>query len=420
VIHGFIPGTSVMLTSSPWPGGGIDRTGRTLGPLVARDADIGRFDEWLPKSEWLTLVEPGVDGRHVVIGRVVGGRALLFLHDASNGKIIGELPRAGPRAAKEGDLPPDVHVQFAGFRADGQRVVYADRVGDEEWLRVWDVDTKREVAALPDAGPPVAWSPDGQSMAYVAGRQEPAVGLWELNSRRTRKLGWSPFGNRRPTRIHFSPDGQSVVCLLQQRRHRFASPSDNELVVWDVTSARQTFRDYAEWAAFPAGVSWFATQDRDGTGLPFIQRRDYGTGEELDRVVISEITAVLWGGSSPDGGQVLGNVIMVNPVLDFLRLHVLKRAIEPNFRPALWETGSGRQRYVLPMALESDLSRPSSHAWSADGTLLTFAAKDELSVWDIPPRRSLKWFMAAAAVFALGLRWIVRRRVRRLRRKAAA
>ena len=52
--------------------------------------------------EWLTLVSPGTDGRHVVIGRVVGGGPRLFLHDAISGVVVAELPREGLKATVNG------------------------------------------------------------------------------------------------------------------------------------------------------------------------------------------------------------------------------------------------------------------------------------------------------------------------------
>jgi hypothetical protein len=86
----------------------------------------------------------------------------------------------------------------------------------------------------------------------------------------------------------------------------------------------------------------------------------------------------------------------------------------------IWETGSGRQRHVLPMALDSDLTSSTGHAWSPDGTLLAIAGEDELTVWDIPPRKSLSWFAGGAGLFALPLFVIARRQVRRLRREVTA
>jgi hypothetical protein len=43
-----------------------------------------------------------------------------------------------------------------------------------------------------------------------------------------------------------------------------------------------------------------------------------------------------------------------------------------------------------------------------------------LTVWDIPPRKSLSWFAAGAALLGLPIFTIARLRVRRLRLQAAA
>jgi hypothetical protein len=52
--------------------------------------------------------------------------------------------------------------------------------------------------------------------------------------------------------------------------------------------------------------------------------------------------------------------------------------------------------------------------------LLAVAGRDAVAVWDIPPRKSLKWFAAGAALIALPLVLTARRWVRRLRKEAAA
>jgi len=424
VVHGFIPGTAVVLTSSPWSGTIDGAPGPMLGPLVARDAATGTAHEWLPDNERLTLVEPGPDGRNVVIGRVIGGRARLFLHDASNGKVIVELPRDGPRAGNENDVPPDANEQFAAFRPDGRRIVYADRVDDERWLRVWDVETSQEIASLPDAGPPAAWSPDGQSLAYAAQvGQAGAVRLLEDQTGHSRGLGSSLLENRRPVQICFSPDGQSVVSLLQsvgpaaERR----PPDEDEIAGWNAASGRQTYRRSIRRAVFLANVPWFVTQEwADATTGACIHRCDYATGAEQDHFELKDIADTMWVGLSPDGVLVLGYDYINDPVFEFLDLHFLQGALGTNVRPVLWETGTGRRRHVLPMAIDSDLRSPTGYAWSPDGTLLAIAGEDDLMVWDIPPRKPLKWFMAGAALFALPPFLIARWRVRRLRKEAAA
>jgi hypothetical protein len=51
---------------------------------------------------------------------------------------------------------------------------------------------------------------------------------------------------------------------------------------------------------------------------------------------------------------------------------------------------------------------------------VAIGAGDTVEVWDIPPRKSLTWFVAGAALFALPAVVIARRRVRRFRKEAAA
>jgi WD40 repeat protein len=423
VVHGFIPGTAVVLISMPWSSTIDGPPGPMLGPLVARDTATGQVREWFPDGERLTLVEIAPDGRHVLNGRVLGGRARLFLHDAADGKVVAELPLGGPRAENENDQPSDAYEQIAAFRPDGQQIVYADRVGDERWLRVWDVDAHQEVAALHDAGPVAAWSPNGQLLAYVAHIGQPwTVRLWDLSAGYARAPGASPFEkNSRPVRIRFSPDGASIVCVLRTgERIQGREPAD-EIVGFDTASGRQTFHRSVAQVVFPANVPWFATvESTDSPDVECFHRCDYATGEGRDRLVLNAIAGARWGDLSPDGGLVLGDDVSDNPVFEFLDLHFLQGALGTNVRPALWEAARGRLLHVLPMALASDADRPTRHAWSPDGRLLAIAGVDDVMVWDVPPRRSLKWLMAGATLFALPPFVIARRRVRRLWREAAA
>jgi hypothetical protein len=61
-----------------------------------------------------------------------------------------------------------------------------------------------------------------------------------------------------------------------------------------------------------------------------------------------------------------------------------------------------------------------SNAWSPDGRTLAAKAPGGIALWDIPPRKSLKWLMAGAAFLALPPLLIARRRVRRLSKEEAA
>jgi hypothetical protein len=415
-VHGFIPGTSVVLTSSSW----LD-TGTMGGPLLARDAATGEIREWLPDGERLTLVNPGVDGRSVVVGRVVAGRARLFLHDAASGDVVAELPRDGREIDNE---PRGRDDQAAAVRPDGRRIAYADPDGHHQRVRVWDVETKKEFATLPDAGPPLAWSPDGESLAYCMRRHDVmAIGLWDASAGQTRKLGdWLPREHR-PHFLAFSPDCRTLVApvffLGSDRKSSFALT--DWVYGWDVVSGNERYRVAVQIAAFPPGVTWFATDDPvDTLALSTVHRRDYATGADLGEAVLKPVSR-LWLDPSPNGKLIFGLAVQRDPVMEWINQNVLGRPAGgfTNLFPGLWDTQSGRQRYSLPMAIEIMVGSW-SYGWSSDGTLLAMSNRQQLAVWDVPPRRSIAWLTAGAALFALQLAVIARWRVRRLRREAAA
>jgi hypothetical protein len=425
VVHGFIPGTAVVLTSSPWSSTIDGPPGPMLGPLVARDAATGAAREWLPDGERLTLVEPGPNGRHVVIGRVIDGRARLFLHDAASGKVIAELPGGGPRAENENDQPSDANEQFAAFRPDGRQVVYADRVDGQRWLRVWDVDARRECAAVSDAEPLAAWSPDGEALAYTTHTgQVWTARLWDLRAARSRAFGTSVPIHFRPQQFSFSPDGGQVVASsLLQTDVKSPIAIDTEVIGWDTATGAELYRVPETGVAFPPHTSWFATGEYS-TSLQTaaVCRWDYQSGAERGHFRLTDDFFGRWYSLSPGGNLLFGVAGYQNPILEILNRHVLGRAIaySPTLRPQLWDTACSDRRYSLPMALDEVFVDSSRAGWSPDGALLAVASKDTLAVWDIPPRKPVKWLMAIAALLALPPFLIARRRVRRLRREVAA
>jgi WD40 repeat protein len=421
VVHGFVPGTAVVLTSMPWSSTIDGPPGPMLGPLVARDAATGQVREWFPDNERLALVDPGVDGKHVLIGRVIDGRARLFLHDAADGKVIAELPRGGPRAENENDQPADAYEQFAAFRPDGRQVVYADRDGEQRWLRVWDLKMQQEVAAISNAEPPAAWSPDGGMLAFVeriSGRNGWVVRLRDKDLKAPRTPGFSPQVNRKPSRVVIAPDGRSVVAVLEWIGQVVGREPPPELVVWDTTSGKELYRRDIVRAAFPMGVPWFVVEEFwDPPKTKCVRRLDFATGAERDHITLRSDDQD-WESLSPDGRLVFGITQFQSPVAEWLHLHVLKRPPEDfeSVHAQLWETGCGRLRYSFNAHFGTP---PRQSAWPPDGALIAVAGKDTLSVWDVPLRRPLTWFAAGAALFGVPPFVIARRQVRRHRKEAA-
>jgi WD40 repeat protein len=451
VVHGFIPGTAFVLTSSPplsaiqdgWPGDTM------LGPLLARDAATGAVREWLPANEPLTLVRPGVDGKHVLIGRVVDGRARLFLHDGTDGQVIAEQPHGGPRAGNEIEQPAVAHEPFAAFRPGGRQIAYAGLVYGKPGLRVWDVETRREVAALSDAGPPAAWSPDGACLAYLSQPQLQdgwTARLLDLNAGQVRVLSASPETHPPPDRLVFSGDGKTVVGA---HVHKVATDLHVRVfVAWDATPGAGANGRRLEIGGLPSGVPFSAVLHVAAPSEPELFPRLGGTTEaeflsaattrgvevfpRLDRATRNEYRSFnlprdfrlpaadeffLCHTYSPDGRWLFVTARHTDPILELLRRPLNEVVTE---RPHLWDTREGRLRYSLPMTVDSTFGNISQYCWSPDGTLLAIAGNDQLAVWDIPPRRSLTWLAAGAMLFSLPPFLIARRRVRRLRREAAA
>jgi WD40 repeat protein len=443
VVHGFVPGTSVVLTSMPWSGTIDGPPGPMLGPLVARDAATGEVREWFPDGERLTLVDPGVDGRHVIVGRVIDGRARLFLHDAADGTVIAELPRGGPRAENENDQPRDAYEQFAAFRPDGRQIAYADRVDEQPWLRVWDVQTRREVAALSDAGAPAAWSPEGRTLAHLCHPRSHigwSARLLEMDTGKVRVLAASPSRDARPDSLVFSRDGKTAVGAHVSGVEP-GGPA-RIFLAWDVTTVADTEPRRREIGGFPAGGLPFTAMVHVGDPaepkffprLAGMTQADVGSVlaeravevfPRLDRATRNEYRSftlprdfrlpaghehLLCHAFSPDNRWLYVSATHADRILELLRRPMNEVVTH---RPHLWDTDAGHVRYSLPMTVDPDYV--GQYAWSPDGTLLAIAGDTTLAVWDVPPRKRLSWFAAGATLLALPIVVFARRRTRLLR-----
>jgi len=416
VVHGFIPGTKTLLTSSSFMPNDLGRPSDPVrGPLLARDAETGEVGEWFPDAERLTLVDPDVDGRYVLVGRVLLGKARLCLHDARGGGIVAELPQADERD----DPLPTAIDQFAAFRPDGRQIVYSDRLGGRRCLRIWDVDSRTEVTALTDGGPPAAWSADGRTMAYTTRSRDQSLGtlhLWDGSMHRSRAFRtFEPLAGDFE-QLAFSTDGQILVAV---RHEQMLAPGactfSYPVIGWDLTTAREKYRCNGMWPCLPRGLSWFATMQLSSPLNVALQRYDYATGKLCGALEMELSIGPNRYCISPDGSLGVGSREHSNPILDFLKQHfpgiVPPRSIIE--RPRLVETDTARVMCELPMELDRTFQSRAPCGWSQDGTLLAIAGLDTLAVWDVPPRKSLGWFTVGAAVLVclivmLGL-WRVRR-----------
>lgn len=114
-------------------------------------------------------------------------------------------------------------ILCVAFTPDGKQLVSGSRDGT---LRVWDLETQTEVAALA-CGEPVltlACSPDGKTLA--TGGRERSIRLWDVP---TRQLRIALQGHPREVRsLAFTPDGKRLA----------SSGRDPSIRVWDVESGK--------------------------------------------------------------------------------------------------------------------------------------------------------------------------------------
>jgi hypothetical protein len=263
---------------------------------------------------------------------------------------------------------------------DGRRIVTEVSSPDEVYrLGVWDVEAVRTVFTLPSEhrGMDVTdLSADGAVLAV--GR----LGVYEGDTGMLTECWSIPRGEqlvaiRNTDRAMFPPDGQILVT------HSGASPSAEEtrLTVWDLTtrSPRAAF-------SLPTSEGW---RFRPST---------------LADPSFSPDSRVL---------ALPGALPPWPPLLQWAKRLGVRWPFESSAErlvTRLLDVRAGRWLGEVPAHLNTV-------GWFPDGTALTTLNGEgtELFIWDIPPRKPLAWLFAAAALLALPLAWLARRRIRRLR-----
>jgi hypothetical protein len=134
--------------------------------------------------------------------------------------------RSAARAKPPGALRPRTlsghtgRVLCLAFRPDGGRLASG---GQDQTVRLWEVASGKECAALPGGAGPVralAFSPDGKTLA--SGHDDQAVRLWDLDAGRERLVLRRHTGPVRA--LAFSPDGKILA----------STSYDQGIRLWDV------------------------------------------------------------------------------------------------------------------------------------------------------------------------------------------
>ncbi|MCI0460403.1 MAG: PQQ-binding-like beta-propeller repeat protein [Gemmataceae bacterium] len=200
------------------PDGKTVVSGSGQGHLHLWETATGKLLHQIPNQQYASSVVFTPDGKGVAL---IGSDSHFRLHDLSTGKEVRRLS------------PTTRELRLVAFSAGGKR---AALVAQNHSIRVWDLETDREVRQLVAPQPNPTFAPglatlsaDGKLLA-IAGpeRGSPVVRLWEVDS--GRELPRIPLSPNGAAALAFSPDGK-----------RLAIADNKSLTILDVASREKVY-----------------------------------------------------------------------------------------------------------------------------------------------------------------------------------
>lgn len=172
-----------------------------------------------------------------------GGFRGVKLWDVNTGENIDNIPTS-PRVARQVTFVPN-----------SDTIAY--RVSREDFTRLWDVKTKKQIGVIENPHGHWAFSPDGKIMASAAGR---IITLWDIRTRQS--VGTLEGHLDIVGHVAFSPDGKTLVSDAWM---------PDEIRLWDITT-RQTITTFeSDPSIGPFSLAFFSP---DGKMLVFSQLND--------------------------------------------------------------------------------------------------------------------------------------------------
>jgi WD40 repeat protein len=294
------------------------------------------------------------DGKILAAGGRDAREGQLKLWDVAAGKEIASLPKY-----------PDALSALA-FSADGKRLAS----GDYGWVRVWDVNTYKEIASFKGLHQVsvVAFNRDGTRLAAVGGEQ---AKLWEVAS-----------GKELASLQHHVPVYGGPGMAFSRDLTTLAARNYQEIDLWDTATGKEK-ATLSEHRGEVGCMVWIADDKtliasstryygKDYKWLGDVKLWDVASGKER-ATLRGPFGRVLAIAPSPDG-KTLG-------LLDSPELHA-----EADLK--LVDVDTGRQR-VLPVP--SGCSFLSLHFTPEGKLLVTGTSVDALRLWEVAlPKRGEK------------------------------
>ena len=167
-----------------------------------------------PNGQWLAMAADSLTIWDITAGRTLNrtenlkARSLAFSPDSQSLIAGGELSGLQRIALAEG-ANAEPFAEHAGrirgvvFSRDGR---YLASAGVDETVRIWDVETKRELLRVPQKTSAVAFAPDGRFI--VTGNSDGTLGEWPISRGTAAKVLQYDSAVKA---VAFSPDGRFLV-----------------------------------------------------------------------------------------------------------------------------------------------------------------------------------------------------------------
>jgi len=368
---------------------------------------------------------------HRLVGHSRDGRVWLFQrHDGAAPRFskadlierttgpLTDVPLEAAKAEHEGPPSPN------SLSPDGRYCVLQSGKPSNSVV-VWDLNNNRIVALANDIRSPVVFAPDGQFVCGRAVEQSNLLRVMDLRNGLVQTTLEGPEygilgGFGQVIELHVSPDGSSIAADFLPTR-AITSPA----------------RDRWVWALPSGQLQWQAPVIPRGFGAHVLVTPDHRIENPLAGTFPVSPTPGPTGlpqrwfpefASSPDGRVVLAPVEESNAgVLEQwakqLGLRLTSGRSGYKIVGHLFDSATERHLGTIPADLSDYLPSGANlltiqFMWTSDGQKLGVTNREDKTrtwqIWEIPPRKSLTWFCAGAALLALPTALVARWRIHRL------
>jgi WD40 repeat protein len=377
---------------------------------------IGHFDQ-------IVALAFSADGKVLASG---SSDRVVRLWDPIGGKELRRL---------EGHEAP---IASLAFTADGKTLItgsgqqcYRSMKQEPKALRLWDVATGREIAAIGEHGwgvTGVAVMPDGQTL--VAGGGCGSIQFWDLATlqevkQRDGHRGWIGA-------VTYSPDGKTIVtgggdniirvweaatgkelrqlhgcatcidCLAFSPDGKLlASGSrDSNARIWDFPSGKELRRlqcsnGWQIWVAFSPDGKLLATGTRDLNREDKIKIWDVATGKELVHFGGPKEEGVCSVAFSPDGKTLASG--------GGFGYHFVAQRQPKEVFVRLWDVATGAEVRQLCGESNREGNWTTSVAFSPDGQLVAAGSRSGMiQIWDMATGKTIRSFDAKHSSYSVG------------------